>query len=501
MRVRACPARPVWPHVAEISSTLLQSPPTSGGEAGTVSVLQPREKGSSVSVDRARRVAVAALACLLATACTTADPERRDAEPSPSAAPSSSAPPKPVTIDVAVYGPRGSLPGYDELGKAFEKEYPHVTVDVTRYDDARHVMAAVRGSSPPDVFLMDNIHLPQLVEDDAVRPVDALMEQRQVDFGDGFQRAGLTAFAADASLQCMPHDVSPVVVYYNRDLVDIDRLAEEGEEPPTAVDGWTWEMFAKAARQASRGPADGLYIEPSLFSLAPFLWSAGADIVDDPQDPTRLTLSEGETKDTLAQVLSVVRDPEVTPTRSELRRKSPVRRFAEGKLGMILGDRDLTPRLRAAKDLDFEVMPLPGLARMRTVADMTGYCISSRTDALQAAGDFLAFAVSEEGATITTRSGHVVPANLEVANSPAFIQDTQKPENAFVFNQAVRRVQTLPFVPTWPELTARIEPMLTRLFYAPVIDLDALLTQIDTTSEEVLAPAEEPEGDESDEGE
>lgn len=447
-------------------------------------------------VGRAGGAAVATLICLLATACTTADPERRSPEPSPTAAPTSTKPPEPVTIDVAVYGPRGSLPGYDELAAAFEEEYPHVTVDVTRYDDARHVMAAVRGGSPPDVFLMDNIHLPQLVEDDAVRPVDALLEQRQIDFGDGFQRAGLTAFAADASLQCMPHDVSPVVVYYNRNLVDLDRLAEEGEEPPTAVDGWTWEMFAKAARQASRGPADGLYIEPSLFSLAPFLWSAGAEMVDDPQAPTRLTLSEGEAKETLAQVLSVVRDPEVTPTRSELRRQGPVSRFADGKLGMVLGDRDLVPRLRAAEDLDFEVMPVPGLARVRTVADMTGYCISADTDALQAAGDFLAFAVSEEGATITARSGHVVPANLEVANSPAFIQDTQLPENAFVFNQAVRRVQTMPFVATWPELTARVEPMLTRLFYAPVIDLDALLMQIDTTSQEVLAPAEDPETEE-----
>ena len=429
--------------------------------------------------------------CLAVAGCTT-DPERGSADPSPSVLSSSSAPPEPVSLDVAVYGPEGGLDAYDALADAFMAENPHVTVEVKRFEDAAAVMDAVDGEMPPDVFLMDHLHLPQLVEDGQVQPVDALLEARQVDFGDGYQRGGLTAFAANASLQCMPHDVSPTVVYYNEDLVNLRRLAEEGEEPPNALDGWDWETFARAARLAARGPADGVYLEPTLFSLAPFVWSAGGDIVDDPQAPTSLTLSEGEAREALEQVLALARDPEVTPSRSELRRQDAVTRFARGKLGIILGSRALTPRLREADGLDFDVMPLPNMGRVRTIADMTGYCVAEETNHLQAAGDFVAFAVSRQGAAITTRPGYVVPSNLEVANSTAFNQPAQ-PESSFVFNEGVRRAQSLPFVSTWPELSEAVEPVLTEMFYAPVIDLEQLLTQVDTTSQRVLAPAVDPE--------
>src|SRR5690606_1570021 len=125
----------------------------------------------------------------------------------------------------------GQLEAYDHLAKSFSDDFPHVTVEVEEYDDAAAVVETVRAADPPDVFLMDHTRLPGLLVDDRIEPVDALLEARQVDFGDGYQRSGLTAFAAEARLQCMPHDVSPHVVYYNEDLVDLSLLGEEGEEP------------------------------------------------------------------------------------------------------------------------------------------------------------------------------------------------------------------------------------------------------------------------------
>ncbi len=428
------------------------------------------------------------LLCALVAGCTTSDPERNAADPSPSA---SSTPPDPVTITVGVYGPEPVLEAYEAVADAFADDNPHVTVKLQTHGDAEDVMASIEDGDAPDVFLMDHDHVPRLVEEELVQPIDGLLEARQVDFGDGYQRGGLTAFAADAALQCMPHDVSPVVVYYNQELVDLQSLGSEDEEPPNALDGWTWEMFTTAARQASRGPASGVYIEPSLEAITPFVWSAGGEIVDDVQAPTTLTLSDGDSREALEQVLALVRDPQVTPTGSELDEQDAVSRFTEGKLGMILGTRELTPELREAEDLRFDVMPLPSLSRMRTIADMNGYCISADTQHVETAADFLAFAVGRQGAAITARTGYVVPSNLEVANSAAFAQTSRQPASSFVFNEAIRRAQTMPFSPAWPELSEQVAPALNRMFYAPVIDLDSLLEEIDTTSERVLAPEEE----------
>ena len=427
--------------------------------------------------------------------CTGGTVERRDGTTSvsPSVTPSSS--PDPVQLSFAVYGPEVSIKAYQELADAFTAKYPHVTVDVSSSPSAELAMAQVRartaGGAAPDVFLADHDHLPELVEEKMIQPVNSLLEARQVDFGDGYQRSGLTAFSADAALQCMPHDVSPLVVYYNKDLVDLDALVEEGEEPPSALDGWDWETFARAAQQAAVGPANGLYMEPSLGSIAPFVWSAGGDIVDDNDAPTTLTLAEGDARSALEQVLTLVRDPQVTPSRALLARRDALTLFERGRLGMILGTRELTPQLRDVEDLRFDVMPLPSMGRFRTISDMTGYCIAADTDEVEAAADFLAYAVSREGAAITTRSGYVVPSNLEVANSAAFLQPALEPESAFIFNEGVRRAQNMPYHRDWSTVSRTVQPLLSRLFHAPVIDLDVQLEQLDTASQQVLAPGDE----------
>lgn len=436
----------------------------------------------------AAALAAGVLACALVAGCTAADPERESPNPSPSDSAASSTTSAPVTLRFAVYGPPGALASYDQVAAGFTAENPHVTVEVEDLSTAEGVLDAVADpAGAPDVFLIDQEHLPGLVEDALVQPVDGLLAERQVDFGDGYQRSGLTAFAASAALQCMPQDVSPVVVYYNKDLVDLTSLGTEDDPPPSALDGWDWETFARAARLASRGPADGVHIEPSVVSLAPFVWSVGGEIVDDVEAPTTLTLAEGDSREALEQVLALVRDPRVTPARAELETRGAVRRFATGDLGMVLGTRALTPRLRRS-GVDFDVMPLPSLGRFRTVADMTGYCVAAETDVVETAGDFVAYAVGSEGAAITARAGYVVPSNLEIANSATFYQPALPPESSFIFNEGVRRTQPMPFVREWPELTAAIVPTLERMFYDPVIDLDLLLEDIDATSKAILAP-------------
>ncbi len=446
-----------------------------------------------MSVVRKMVAATAGAALVLAAVgCTTTNAENPPDASSPTKSATDAK--DPITLRFAVFGEPETLTAYDDLARAFTKNHPNVKVVVDHAPNAQTAMTNLESGFPsghsPDVFLVDHGELPTLTAKGYVQPVDDLLEDRHVDFGDGYQRDGLEAFSASAALQCMPHDVSPLVVYYNKDLVDLRSLVDEGDEPLTAEEGWTWEEFTRAARKASRGKVNGVHIEPALEYIAPLIWSGGGDIVDDSQEPTTLTLSEGDSRAALEQVLALVRDPQVTPTRRELERSDAVSRFKSGKLAMIVGTRALTPLLREGESASFDVMPLPSLGRFRTVAHMTGYCISSETEHVEAAADFLAFAVGREGATITATPGYVVPSNLEVAHSPAFIQPGRQPESSFVFNDGVRRADSMPFVEAWPAAERSVRPMLQRLFYAPVIDLDSLLEEIDTKSQNLLAPQE-----------
>lgn len=454
----------------------------------------------AVAARRVRVVAAAAALASLAVAGCDLTPVDTPGANQPSAAPSDFASPTPaegpVTLRLLVYGDAGDVSSYVELGKAFTADHPRVRVRVQAAADASATSSAlldaageVQGGAAsaegPDVVLTDSVHLPALVDRLAVQPLDQLLEQRGVDFGDSYQRTALEAFSAETALQCMPSDISPVVVYYNRDLLRLRRL---GGVSPRAEDGWSFDQFAATARASSRRGVNGVQVSPSVEAFAPFIWSAGGDIADDSRTPTTLTLSEGNAPEAMEQVLELLRQPRVTPTQTQLEQSDAVERFQQGSLAMMLGTRALVPRLRATAGLRFDVLPVPHLGRPRTISTVTGYCLSAASPHAWEAAAFIAFAVGRQGATITSARGSQVPTNLAVAHSPAFLQPGLPPEHAQVFVSSLQDTMLTPVGATWPEVVSATQPYFERLLYAPVIDLDALLPAVDALSAELLAP-------------
>ncbi len=443
--------------------------------------------------------ATTALSCLVVAGCTTdaAPPPA----PSPSATASSASPSEsasssgPVTLTLGVYGDRELRTGFARLADVYTSEHPEVTVELEQEDTAeafadRLEREAAAGDAP-DVFMAASDQVPRLVAEQRIQHVDGLLEERGITFGDNYQRLGLEALSADQALQCMPYDVSPLVVLYNQGLVPFQRLIEDGEDPLTPETGWTWDQFTKAVRLMSHGGVNGVYVEPRLSTLMALVRSAGADIVDDPRHATTLTLSDGGTRDALEQILDVLREPRFTPSRAKLARKDALSRFRDGQIGMILATRKVVPELRRADDLDFDVFPLPRISRTRSVADVTGLCVSATTARTDAAADFLAFATGPEGEAILAETGEVVPAHLPTLNSDAFVQPGQQPESVAVFGNAVAHAGVAPYVPGWPEVVDATSADLVRMFYAPVIDLDEMLPRLDEQSREILAPPPE----------
>ena len=169
----------------------------------------------------------------------------------PSASPSASST-GPVTLTFGVYGDAASVATYRKLADAFTAKHPEVTIRLESAPGATASQAALEQhfaqGDAPDVFLADHDQLPRLVSEGRVQPVDELLEKRGVPFGDSFERLGLESMAADSALQCMPNDVSPYVVFYNRQLFPPDALLQP-DAPPTATapppeSGWTWQQFA-----------------------------------------------------------------------------------------------------------------------------------------------------------------------------------------------------------------------------------------------------------------
>jgi len=432
------------------------------------------------------RVAVALLAAAaLATGCASGDDQP--------AKPPSASPTGPSEVTLAVYGPPAVVAAYKRLAADFGATHPKTVVKVTSYGTHGQALDAMRAAAakgdPPDLFQVDGDDLPALTADKEIQRVDDLLSQREVDFGDGYTRSSLEAFSSDSALQCMPTDVSPLVVYYNTRLIDLSLASEPDRRPVTQETGWTLDEFARAAGLARHPGVRGLYVSPDLAQVAPFIWSGGGDLVDDPDAPKSLALSEDSSATALRNFLDVVRNPDLTFDQAALRKSSPVQRFKAGRLGMLLGTRDLTPVLRAQQGLNFDVMPLPRAGGAATDATQKGLCIAAESDHVSAAADLLTFLVSTKSADALAATGYVQPTNLDAVNGDSFLQRGQRPLHAEVFERELRHVQPLPRTRYWPVVRRATVAPLSHLYYDTFIEpLADRLAAIDQASVQLFDP-------------
>jgi multiple sugar transport system substrate-binding protein len=446
-----------------------------------------------------RRWIVVSLALVLgaAVAGCTGD----DADPGP-VRPSSTGAVAKVDLTFGVWGSKKETDAYQTVVDSYNATNDEATVKIKSYGTHDDLTAALDSGDVPDVFLVSRGDLSDLQERKLNQPIGDLLDDRDVDFGDGYSRPALEAFASDRKLQCMPYAISPMVIYYNTNLVDFQAMADDrGLDVPTVDDDlakkptWTLEQFQAAAEYASRprrGIA-GFYIAPTLRGLAPFVYSGGGKIFDNDDDPTSLAFSSDDTKSALEKVLPLLRDPKLSLTPEMLSEKTPVEWFREGKLGMIAGFRDLVPELRPTGVLDFDIMPMPVVDDAATIGDLTGICVSRDTADVAESADFLVNFISTESVSAVAAAGYLAPANTKVALSDAFLQVGRAPVHSGVFNNSIRNMRIPPILSNFADLEAAVTDSLKQLMEVEVPDLDLLTQQIDEASQTVLAPPEDSE--------
>lgn len=432
-------------------------------------------------------VALTGAACTDGTASTP---------PTPGKDTQSIGPEKPRELVFGAYGNAEEVAAFQSVVDSFNAASVTRKVELVSWPDHESALADVLAGNAPDVFLTSRIDLGQLVEAEALQPVSLLLDERGVDFGDRFSRDAVDAFALDDELQCMAYSVSPMVIYYNTDLVDFERMERRELDVPTPdVDGnrlrWTLAEFSDAATYASRrGDVRGVWIDPTLSGLAPFIYSGDGKVFDDDEEPTSLAFSDDSTREALSETLAILRVANVTPTNAQLARATPLQLFKRGELAMVAGFRNVVPELRDAEDLNFDVISMPQLDSAATVGDISGLCLSADSEVAGDAADFIAYAVSDAAIATVSSTGYIVPANTEVASSPAFLDPRQEPANATVFSSSIRNMVVPPFINDRLALVEAVTPLLERLVTAPILDLELTTEQIDQASLPILSPEE-----------
>ncbi len=375
---------------------------------------------------------------------------------------------------------------YRQMASLFAPLNRQVIVQVKAWPDEAAMMADLRaGVRPPDVFIASRRDLLFLDQHQLIQPIDQLLEDRGVDFGDDYPRSTLTAFGTDNHLNCLPYGISPSVIYYNKKLV---KLGQVSADPPVPGQGWSLDQFAAAAQWAVRhhARAAGAYVEPSLGGVAPFVLSGGGRIFDDATTPTGLTLSDAASQQALIRTVRVMHRPGISLSPQQLAEKSPLQWFEQGRLGLLEASRDIVPALRNRLLFNFDVMPMPDLGTPATAGGLTGLCISSRATDAGTAADFLVYASSPDALGGVASAGYLQPANQTVALSDDFQQPGRLPQHASVFTFSVKSMQFPPLIGPWDELDAAVEPTLEKMMHGRPSLVPPRTRQADRASRRVL---------------
>lgn len=470
------------------------------------------------------------LALVLAAGCAASalvgctDGSTAGPEPTPTSTPTATGSPtaETQTLRWSVYGEPRTLNAYARLAEDFGADRPGTRVVLQEHTDAasaaedaladlsaQQVAEEASGSTEapptgrrpaPDVFLLDQHFLPDLVATGMLHPLDIDLEELGVDFGDDFQRIALFTFSAESALQCMPFEMSPTVLFVNRALVRDPILESRGIEPPEDDGSWSFEQFALATRAVVRAnpDVDGLravHLPADADLLSAIIRTAGSDVVDAYEEPTELTVDNDDAREVLEAWISLARERRVTLSDRLAAREAPIDRFADGRLAFAFGTRADVPELRAS-GVRFDVLAVPGFGRPRTTSATSALCVNAESPHLEAAVEFVADAVSAESFERVARTGAFVPAHLEVVNSQAFEQPSRPPATVAPFIEGQKRTVPVPYSAGWRLAATRIEELVARLSGPDRrVDLEAALDTelpaLDEASPEWFAPTEE----------
>lgn len=373
-------------------------------------------------------------------------------------------------IRLQAVGDPAELLAYRELVAAFRKQNPHITVDLIAVSNQKdHVARLASGfaaGDPPDLFMINFRRYGKYAAKGVLEPLGVRLTARGVFVETDYYEQTIEAFRYNGQLMCTPQNVSSLVVYYNR-----GQFRELGLPLPTA--DWTWADFLTSAKALTRdsngdGQIDvyGVGFEPVLVRLAPFIWQAGGDIVDDLKWPTRFTMETPQANEALEFVRSLHSTHHVVPPQDQSQKEDHESRFARGGLGMILHSRRYTATLRRTANLDWDVAPLPRHRQKATVLHADAYCMAKVSRHKDAAYQFVEFAMGEQGAGIISRSGTTVPSRKSVAESTDFLDPTRPPESARVFLDSLASLRRTPNIEAWDEVETSIDALMAQWYFS-----------------------------------
>jgi len=374
------------------------------------------------------------------------------------------------------------LEGWQIAARAFEKEagVPVVVQSVTSDKYPDRLEQALRGPRPPDVFALDSTRLPEFAARGVLLGLDSYVAQDKDLKPQDYYPVAWEAYQYQGQCYGLPYELHILAMLYNEEHLDAQFLGRPAAD-------WTWQDYLDLARKLTRDRDDDGRTDTYGTALCPWwqvhVWQNGGDLVDDPANPRRSTLSTPEAREALQWLADLSLKHHAAPPYSITSTMDAADLFLAQRVSMTYAGRWTTRVADSKAQFTWGHQALP---RGKTEANLgTGMGLCLRRGATQPEKAFrLAAYISAGGGQETLQNGgFTCPAYRPVAETPVFERVIGQTHNAYY--EGLKVARPVPATPRYAEIAKVWEEELAKLWSGEA-GVDEVTKRIDERVDRLL---------------
>jgi multiple sugar transport system substrate-binding protein len=325
------------------------------------------------------------------------------------------------------------------------------------------ILAAIVGGTPPDLLWFGSMLTGQLVDLEAIAPLDKWWNRSAIT--KDVDPALLGSMQYEDRLWSIPFATNNVGIFYRPSLfkaAGIDRL-------PT-----NWQELKATAKQLTRdtngdGKNDkfGMLLplgqgEWTVFTWLPFMWGGGGELTPQPSQSDRVlhktsTISIDNPGAIAALQLWQDLITSGTAILSSPERGYELDNFLTGKVAMQLTGPWTFGQLAGMNFTDYNVMPIPAGTRSATsVGGENLFMMKSSPQHQQAAWEFMEYVLSREFQTEWALGTGYLPVNLKSREESTYRDYVSKTPATQVFLDQAKYGRSRPIEPSYSQISEQI---------------------------------------------
>ena len=339
-----------------------------------------------------------------------------------------------VTIQVAVSGSAQEIAVHQQKFDLYTSKHPNIKIQPINIGDDRvqKTLTLISAGSAPDILYV-NEYTYVFAAKGVLHPLDDQIKRDSFDIST-FNESLLVPLRYQGKLYALPQEVSPFVIYYNKDMFQAAGL-------PFPTDKWTIDEFYTDAKKLTN-PSKKVYgyRQPTNWPDQILGWlSRGGVDFDISGKTVDSSLNTPQTLKVLQFLHTMVAVDKVSPNPAELTAmgKGADVVFRNQKVAMESQGLWMLPQYKAEPlAFQWDIVRVPKDQNQRTKAGILNWAISTSSHNMDAAWDLLKFMVGPDGMKIVAKNNMALPASKDTAANQ-IVLDSKFPPNVKAFIDSV----------------------------------------------------------------